>query len=127
MLRTWWQIKRIKSNKPNIIITTSFHSLETLTGNKENYEYVFLSPVFDSISKKTHKGKFNDSNLEFVLGNLKKKVIALGGINIEKIEQVMDMGFDGMALLGGIWKSDNPIAQFIKIKEECVKKKLSLA
>ncbi len=62
-----------------------------------------------------------------VFYNLKTKVIALGGVNIEKIEQVMDMGFDGMALLGGIWKSGNPIAQFKNIKEECERKNLSLA
>ncbi|HIA37536.1 MAG TPA: thiamine phosphate synthase [Flavobacteriales bacterium] len=127
VLRTWWQIKQIKSNKPNLIITTSFHSLETITGNKNNYNYVFLSPVFDSISKKNYQGKFNDSNLKLVLDNLKTKVIALGGVDITTIKEVQEMGFDGMGFLGGIWKSTNPLAQFINVKKECERRNLSLA
>jgi len=33
------------------IRSTSFHSIEDLVADKSKYEYVFLSPIFDSISK----------------------------------------------------------------------------
>jgi len=125
--KTWWNIKRIKIKNPNICITTSFHSIETLTENSLTYDYAFLSPVFDSISKRNYQGKFNENNLNFVFENLKTKVIALGGVDISKIEQIEEMGFDGMGLLGAIWGKDDPLAQFITIRKECEKRNLSLA
>ena len=42
-------------------------------------------------------------------------IIGLGGINEENIAMVKKSGFDGVALLGAIWESENPIAAFGKI------------
>src|SRR5687768_15635196 len=56
-----------------------FHSLEELEACQQHYEYAFLSPVFDSISKTGYKSKFDLHSLKVFLRNRKEKIIALGG------------------------------------------------
>lgn len=78
-------------------VSKSIHSIEELNG-RDNYSYVFLSPVFDSISKKGYKATIDLNNLP---GDLhQKKVIALGGVTPDKFELLKDSGFSGAALSG---------------------------
>lgn len=74
----------------------------------EGYDYVFLSPVFDSISKVGYKAAFDIETFSNVLHKkvLGTKVIALGGVCAENVDQVESMGFDGYAMLGAIWNVD---------------------
>jgi thiamine-phosphate pyrophosphorylase len=98
-------------------ISTSFHSVEEILACDYNYEYAFLSPIFDSISKKGYTSKFNQSELKSFLSTHGKKMelIALGGINEETVHQAIDLGFDGIAVLGAIWNSKNPVKHFVNM------------
>lgn len=118
-LRSWLTKKYIKQSIPKIKTTTSFHSLESLIETDKKYDYVFLSPVFDSISKSKYQGKFKDQNFNVFLKKVNQKVYALGGINASKVEKVKSMDFQGIALHGVIWESENPIKTFNEIKEKC--------
>lgn len=71
----------------------------------DDYDYVFLSPIFDSISKVGYKAAFNIETFANVLHKkvLETKVIALGGVCEDNIGLVESMGFDGYAMLGAIW------------------------
>ncbi len=89
------------------IISTSFHSTAAIFKSRRKYEYVFLSPIFDSISKQGYKSNFSLEELKYFLQR-KKNIIALGGINIENIESVKQKGFAGAAVLGSIWENKNP-------------------
>ena len=99
-----------------------FHSVEELKNCREQYEYAFLSPVFDSISKESYKSNFSLDELEEAVKG--KNIIALGGIDEDKIETVREIGFAGVAVLGAIWQSNNPLEQFLIFKEKCQKKDL---
>ncbi|MDF1674850.1 MAG: thiamine phosphate synthase [Vicingaceae bacterium] len=101
-----------------------FHSLKELENCKEKYDYAFLSPVFDSISKAGYKSQLNLKEVSNVLKNKKDKIIALGGIDEDKINTIKAIGFSGIALLGTIWKSDNPVEKFKQIKEKWLKSEL---
>jgi len=98
-------------------ISTSFHSTEEIMACDYNYEYAFLSPIFDSISKKGYTSKFNQTELKSFLSTRDKKMelIALGGISEETIHQAMDLGFNGIAVLGAIWNSKIPVKHFINM------------
>lgn len=105
-------------------ISTSFHSLEKIENCKENYDYVFLSPVFDSISKQGYKSNLNlkevkqflQSKKALLLGkDLGGACIALGGINEHNIQTALEMGFAGVAVLGAIWNSDDKLKSFNRI------------
>ena len=101
------------------IISTSFHSVEEILKSRRKYKYIFLSPIFDSISKKGYKSNFNLLDLEFFLKK-RKNVVALGGINTDNIKAVKQIGFCGAAILGALWESENPIKAYknlaLKIK-----------
>ncbi|MES2284387.1 MAG: thiamine phosphate synthase [Bacteroidota bacterium] len=113
-------------------LSVSFHSLDEVEKFENKFDYGFLSPVFDSISKEGYKRKFDFSELKMYFLNRKVLnnrtgnglLIALGGIDEDKIEKVKELGFSGIALLGAIWKSENPVEKFKRIKEQWLKKEL---
>ena len=74
-------------------------------GSKSEFDYVFLSPIFDSISKKGYKHSFSNRDLEDAgnSGIINEKVIALGGIIPQFIPQLRAWNFGGAAFLGDVW------------------------
>jgi len=90
-------------------ISASFHELKDLSECYFEFDYHFLSPVFDSISKQGYKGRFFDVN------HINKYIIGLGGINSENITDAKKLGFKGCAILGNIWNSKDPIETYLKI------------
>jgi thiamine-phosphate pyrophosphorylase len=89
--------------KRTITISKSCHSIEELDAI-DAYDYVFLSPIFDSISKQGYRSNFSDEILTKASldGKINQKVIALGGINRETIPIVKKYAFGGVAVLGAI-------------------------
>lgn len=85
-------------------ISRSCHSLEEVTKYKESFDYVFLSPIFDSVSKKGYSSAFDDKTLKAASENciIDDKVIALGGVTLDKIDYLRNMKFGGVAMLGCI-------------------------
>ncbi len=83
----------------------SFHSLGEVEKDGKLYDYVFLSPIFDSISNKGYNSKFKLNELRQYLQHTvdRPEVVGLGGINTTKVHMAHDMGFDSIALLGYIW------------------------
>lgn len=106
-----WKIKMfIKRKKPNLMVSTSYHKLSDLDTLNSLYNYVFLSPVFDSISKKDYQSGFNEFSLKKALDRTRYNVFALGGVNVSNISTAREFGFKGCALLGGIWTEKDPVA-----------------
>lgn len=68
------------------------------------YEYVTLSPVYDSISKQRYRQRFSPKNpevKEFLTGKARgMRVIALGGVTPDRFPELRDCGFSGAAMLG---------------------------
>lgn len=98
-------------SKPCRSKSTSTHSIEDFN-SLENFDYAFLSPVFKSISKENYLPEKNLFQEIKSRKNHKTKMVALGGIDSENIREVLEKGFDDVALLGNIWKNENPLKQF---------------
>jgi thiamine-phosphate pyrophosphorylase len=98
--------------KPVRYKSTATHSIEDFNSLENNFEYAFLSPIYSSISKPDYVSKIN--HLEEIKNrtNFSTKLVALGGISAENIQQTLANGFDDIALLGAIWNSNNPIENF---------------
>ena len=86
--------------------TRSCHAVEEVLKYKEEFDYLFLSPIFDSISKGGYKSTFSSEQLieASKAGVIDEKVIALGGITIDKIPYLKRLNFGGVAMLGAIYK-----------------------
>jgi thiamine-phosphate pyrophosphorylase len=96
------------------IISTSFHSEKEINLNRRKYEYVFLSPIFASISKANYKGNFDLEKLKPLLKK-KNNVVALGGINHKNLLSVQQAGFSAAASIGSIWKGNDPAKNYKKL------------
>lgn len=87
----------------------SAHSEEDLQECWREYQtkvdYAFLSPIFDSVSKKGYESRFSTREIEDYKnrGVINSKVVALGGVKAENIGSLVSMGFGGAAVLGYIW------------------------
>ena len=108
-------------------ISCSCHSLEEVKQYKPGCDYVFLSPIFDSISKQDYKSGYIAEEIRSAVKNgiIDRRVIALGGIDENNLLRVKDFGFGGAAIMGTLWNKFDPaydynyqelIAHFRKLK-----------
>ncbi|KUG12546.1 thiamine phosphate synthase [Elizabethkingia sp. HvH-WGS333] len=100
------------------ILSTSTHSIEEFNTLGNEWTYAFLSPVFPSISKQGYGAEHN------ILADLKRRtnknvqLIGLGGIEENNIDIVLKSGANGIAMLGNIWQSSNPLQAFLNCKNK---------
>lgn len=108
------------------MLSRSCHSLEELSWHAGRCDYMFLSPIFDSISKPGYCSRFPMEELRrsTVCGSEAgwQRVFALGGVSPANIRQVSDAGFGGAAVLGYLWELyrcgtdiDALISRFMKL------------
>lgn len=85
--------------------TRSCHSFEEIVRYKNECDYLFLSPVFDSISKPGYKAGFSQEELRKASdeGIIDEKVVALGGITFDSIPYLKSLNFGGVAMLGSLY------------------------
>ena len=117
--RSWLLQKYVRFRKSKLLVTTGFHTLGALKEEEDLYDYVFLSPVFDSISKVGYRNTFNLQSLSETLAESRHHVMALGGVNEERIGQARSLGFYGVAVHGGMWRFSDPVKKFSQIKLLC--------
>lgn len=97
-------------------LSASVHSVEEYNNLPDCFEYTFLSPVFDSISKKDYKaGSFEWDQLK----GSATRLIALGGIHPGNCAAALEMGFDGVALKGSLWQSENKLNVYKEAEAKC--------
>ena len=99
------------------IFSTSVHSIETFNELNHAFNYAFLSPVYDSISKPGYKAGFENKDVLKYRNNFATKLIGLGGISSTNCLQALDIGFDSVALLGAIWQAQDPVSEFKKCQK----------
>ena len=86
----------------------SCHSLDEVVRYKGECDYLFLSPIFDSISKQGYSSAFSSDMLRQAAddGIIDEKVIALGGVTFDKLPYLRDLNFGGAAMLGALYSHE---------------------
>lgn len=111
----WLRNKKLSFVRRPLIKTASHNKLSSLYDETPiKFDYVFLSPIFDSITGKYQSGFYEDA-IKTAIRKTGLNVIARGGIDATRIEKSRDLGFKGVALYSGIWKSTDPIESFFQI------------
>ena len=99
----------------------SFHKISNLCENKEKLDYSFFGPVYNSISKQGYGPKVSiDSIREYFALENRPPVFALGGIRRNKVRNLLEIGFSGVALLGAVWGRKDPVHAlegFMKVRD----------
>ena len=110
---------------PGQTLSTSFHSLAEISRHRRRYDYVFLSPIFDSISKAGYASGFDLATVQARLRvvaarpGYRPQVLALGGVSAANIGQLAPAGFAGAAVLGTVWQSPDPAAALQELQAAC--------
>ncbi len=102
-------------------VSCSCHSLEELKARKaetwsvateegvleKTFDYLSLSPIFDSISKTGYMAAFTPEQLRqaHADGIIDERVMALGGICHDNVDEALSYGFGGVMVLGDAWGS----------------------
>lgn len=76
-------------------------------------DYLFLSPVFDSISKNGYRARFNIGDLSPAIKG--RKIVALGGVTPDSFNMLKSVGFIGGAMLGAVWNDFDKYLETIKL------------
>jgi len=116
------------------MVSRSCHSIAELSQYSSVCDYMFLSPVFDSISKSGYTSRFSLEEIRRRIvagsdvatarmdvmssdGNCRsvdwERVFALGGVCPDNIRLLEETGFGGAAVLGYLWepfRQDHDIA-----------------
>lgn len=100
------EINRLQPN----MVTYSAHSIDEINNLPFDTDYVFLSPIYDSISKEGYESNFDLNELKRDLKNIDTKIIALGGVTLSKIDDLKAIGFNGYARLGDFWENDKNLS-----------------
>jgi len=76
---------------------------------KRQSDFVILRNIFDSISETSEKSRFTMNILEQARrdGLIDRKVYALGGMSINNVSVVRQLGFGGVVIRGDIWNKFN--------------------
>ena len=87
-------------------ISRSCHSIEEVKKWKPKCDYVFLSPIYNSISKEGYEAKFSKEELRKAVkqGVIDEKVFALSGVEPSKFSELKEIGFSAAAIMGFLWK-----------------------
>lgn len=98
-------------------VSRSCHSLEEISRYKGECDYLTLSPIFNSISKQGYMAAFGPGQLAAARdsGLIDRRVIALGGVTLENIPRVRELGFGGVAILGDVWQrmADGSVDEYL--------------
>lgn len=116
------------------MVSRSCHSIAELSQYSSVCDYMFLSPVFDSISKSGYTSRFSLEEIRRRIvagsdvatarmdvmssdGDCRpvdwERVFALGGVCPDNVRLLEDVGFGGAAVLGYLWepfRQDHDIA-----------------
>lgn len=86
-------------------ISRSCHTIDELQQMRQRFDYLFLSPVFNSITYPDRQAAFTTDELNAAAraGLIDRKVMAAGGVNSDTLPRLKDFGFGGAVVLGDLW------------------------
>jgi len=112
-------VHRIHAARPPARISSAFHRIADIPEADGSFDYVFLSPVFDSISKPGYRAAFDRHELRRFLASTAQTVVALGGIDVQRVGEAAALGFAGVAVLGAVWSEKDPEKAALELAAAC--------
>lgn len=118
-IKSWWLTKRMAAYGHNLERTCTYKKITALDERSEiPFDYVFLTPVFHPGTGQLHSA-ISAHAIRAAIEKSGKKIVAMGGIDIERIQRVYELGFSGLALNNCLWSKVDPVEEFSKIMSRC--------
>ena len=111
---------RQKLQKAGLALGSSVHERSTLDELAPNhFDYIFVSPVFSSISKQGY-GPKEDWTISPYKAQYNFTIVGLGGIDLDSLGAAAEKGFEEVGALGSVWlKGEAAPAYFAKMLAAC--------
>lgn len=101
----------------NKLIGGTAHNInEALTAQKEGADYIGYGHIFETQTKLKKDKPKGLKNLSEVCTKIKIPVYAIGGIGLNNAEDVMNNGAYGIAVVGSVLKSLDPVNSIKKLR-----------
>ena len=86
-------------------ITRTAYTLEQIKEYKQNSLYVCMDCVYPSVSEPNQKQLYTLDEMSDAVrqGVIDRKVMALGGVKLENLQEIKELGFGGAVVRGDLW------------------------
>lgn len=100
------------------IIGISINHIKQLNDKQNKYaDYLSISPIFNTQTKPDITKPIGLNVLSSIMKEKSKTTIAIGGITLNNVENVMKQNVDGVAVSSAIFNDDNPYKQAQRFKD----------
>lgn len=107
-----------RMRRPGIIITRTFHSIDSLVDNRMKYSYVFINPVFSKIQPLKNSFDVNEEFFCKLIKNNRCPVYGSGNITDENVQLLHRYPFAGVVLSKVIWDAEKKSEKYQRLAEE---------
>jgi thiamine-phosphate pyrophosphorylase len=99
-------VRKISGNK--LLIGVSTHGIdEAIEAEKDGADFITLGPIYQTPSKLKYGNPIGIDTLRKVKSKVSIPVLAIGGIKVDKVKEVTEVGADGIALISAILTAEN--------------------
>ena len=90
-------------------VGVSTHSLkQALKADRLPLDYIAVGPVFPTETKATGVSPVGIEELEHLCSKVSQPVVAIGGITLNNIDDVLKAGAKGVAVISAVWREKDP-------------------
>ncbi len=98
----------IKDKFRNLMVGVSTHEKEgALLAEAEGADFITFSPIFETPSKIHFGPPQGPQRLGEIVKSVHLPVLALGGVKLNRVPEVLEQGAHGVAVISGIWDSQD--------------------
>jgi thiamine-phosphate pyrophosphorylase len=83
--------------------------------------YIGVGPIYKTNSKNDAEKPIGETILKQILEKVHIPVVAIGGINLNNVSNLFSLGVSGVAVISNILNNENPLKNFLLLKEKIKK------
>lgn len=83
--------------------------------------YIGVGPIYKTNSKNDAEKPIGETILKQILEKVHIPVVAIGGINLQNVSNLMRLGVAGIAVISNILNNQKPLDNFLMLKEKIEK------
>jgi thiamine-phosphate pyrophosphorylase len=103
------------------IIGLSVENMEQVyESNNSDVDYIGISPVFSTTTKTNTAPPFGLGGIREVIAISNHPVVAIGGINLTNVREIMKSGAYGIAVVSAICSAESPKEAAFELKQKLI-------
>lgn len=101
--------KLVKESFPSLTVGCSIHSMkEAMDAQSDVADYAIYGHIFETVCKPQSLPR-GLKELEEIVKKVRIPIIAIGGIKPNNVEDILQVGANGIAVMSGVFLADDPI------------------